>query len=563
VVQRILNVLNKEFTGLHQAAYLLGVFALLSQVLALVRDRLLAHFFGASASLDIYYAAFRIPDFIYISIASFVSITVLIPFLVEKIDQRSEHGGEEARAFLSDVFSIFLLAIFLISAAVFFMVPFIGEWIVPGFSGEEMRTFVNLTRILLVSPILLGVSSLLGSVTQTYRKFFVYAGAPVLYNLGIIAGIIFLLPFLGLAGIALGVIAGAVLHLLIQLPVVIRHGLVPRFRWRMNFFDIKRVVLLSLPRTITLSSNHITLIALIALASFMVEGSIAVFNFSFNLQSVPLSIIGVSYSVAAFPTLTRLYSNGERMKFAQHVVAATRHIVFWATPAIILFIVLRAQIVRTILGSGEFDWSDTRLTAAALAVFSISILAQALMLLFVRGYYAAGRTKTPLVVNIFSSALIIMLGFVFVRLFQTVEIFRYFIESLLRIEDIPGSLIVMLPFAYSIGMIINASLLWLFFSRDFKEFSLSLERVFVHAFAAAVIMGFVAYRFLAVFGEVFDINTFWGIFLQGLLSGLLGIASGVLVLKLLGNKEIEEVGANLKRRLFTTVRAIAPDQEEL
>ncbi|MEK7555671.1 MAG: murein biosynthesis integral membrane protein MurJ [Patescibacteria group bacterium] len=562
MVQRILNIFNKEFTGLHQAAYLLGAFALLSQVLALFRDRLLAHVFGASTTLDVYYAAFRIPDFIYISIASFVSITVLIPFLVEKIDQNSEYGGERARAFLSDVFSFFFLTILFVSGVAFFMAPFLAGFIVPGFSLEEKKIFVDLTRILLVSPVLLGISSLLGSVTQTYRKFFVYAGAPVLYNLGIITGIIFFFPLFGVVGMVMGVIFGALLHLLVQFPVVMKHGLVPRFKWHMNFSDIKRVVVLSLPRTIALSSNHISLIALIALASYMVEGSIAVFNFSFNLQSVPLSIIGVSYSVAAFPTLTRLFSNGERMKFAEHIVAATRHIVFWTTPAIILFIVLRAQIVRTILGSGEFDWSDTRLTAAALAVFSVSILAQALVLLFVRGYYAAGRTKIPLVMNTFSSALIIIFGFVFMKMFQTNEMFRYFMESLLRIDDIPGSAIVMLPLAYSMGMIINATLLGLFFSRDFKEFSLSLKRVFAHIFAASVIMGFVAYRFLSVFGNMFDINTFWGIFLQGLFAGGLGVVACIVVLKMLGNRELEEVSANLKRRLFK-VRVIAPDQEEL
>jgi len=241
----------------------------------------------------------------------------------------------------------------------------------------------------------------------------VYASAPVLYNVGIIAGIVFLMPRFGIEGVAYGVIIGALLHLLIQVPVVIKHGLFPRFLLKLDWMEIKDVVLLSLPRTITLSATHLTLIVLVAIASLMDEGSIAIFNFSFNLQSVPLAIIGVSYSVAAFPTLARFFSNGQREKFAEHIIAATRHIIFWSTPAIVLFIVLRAQIVRTILGSGEFDWSDTRLTAAALAVFVVSILAQALQLLFVRAYYAAGRTMVPLVVNIGSATIIIVLAFVF------------------------------------------------------------------------------------------------------------------------------------------------------
>src|SRR3972149_427019 len=110
------------------------------------------------------------------------------------------------------------------------------------------------------------------------------------------------------------------------------------------------------------------------------------------MQSVPLAIVGVSYSTALFPTISRLFSEGNRQKFVSEMIIAARHIVFWSIPITVLFIILRAQIVRTILGAGEFSWSNTRLAAAALAIFSISVLAQSLSLLFVRAYYASGRT---------------------------------------------------------------------------------------------------------------------------------------------------------------------------
>jgi len=563
MVQRILHIFNKEFSGLHQAAYLLGVFAFFSQILALVRDRLLAHFFGAGTVLDVYYASFRIPDLIYISIASFVSITVLIPFLSEKISKTSEDiAGEEAKKFMSDVFSVFILAILFVSAAVFFILPFFADSIIPGFTQNQKHQFIITTRILLLSPILLGLSSLLGSVTQTYRKFFIYAGAPLLYNIGIILGILFLMPFLGIYGVVAGVVFGALLHFLIQIPVVARHGLIPRLNFNIDGGQIKKVALLSLPRTIALSSTHVTLLVLFAIASFMSEGSISVFNFSFNLQSVPLSIIGVSYSIAAFPTLARLFSLGERVQFAEHITAAARHIIFWSIPAIVLFIVLRAQIVRTILGSGAFDWTDTRLVAACLAVFSVSVLANALQLLFVRGYYAAGYTKTPLFINVSSSVLIVALSFIFVYIFNNFDMPRYFIESLLRIEDVPGSIIISLPFAYSVGMIINGAALLVFFNRDFKEFSLSLEKTFIQSFAASIIMGFAAYKSLAFFVKFVDMDTFIGIFAQGALAGIVGIVAGIATLKILGNKEVKEIGKAFKKR-FTGISAIAPDKEDL
>lgn len=562
MVARILQLFHREFSGLHQAAYVLAMFALLSQLLALVRDRLLAHIFGAGAELDVYYAAFRIPDFLYLTIASFVSITVLIPFLAEKIENGNENGNVSARVFLNSVFSVFFPLIAGASVLFFFLAPYIAVYIVPGFSGEQRELFIQLTRLLLLSPILLGLSSILGSITQTYKKFFVYASAPLLYNAGIIFGIFVFVPAFGVVGVVYGVLIGALFHLLVQIPVVARYKLVPMPTLRIHGGEMKKVVMLSLPRTAALSASSIAFMALVALASKLDEGSIAVFNFSFNLQSVPLSIIGVSYSVAAFPTLARLFAGGARERFVEHIAAAARHIIFWSTPAIVLFIVLRAQIVRVVLGTGAFDWSDTRLTAAALAVFSVSLLAQSLQLLFVRGYYAAGRTIAPLLINVFSAAFTVALGFWLLKLFASSDGFRFFMESLLRIEDLQGTIIVVLPLAYALGMIVNAVSLWAAFGRDFKEFSLSMERAFVQSFAASIIMGFVAYRVLELLGNTFNINTFRGIFAEAFWAAAIGLVVGVFVLKILGNKEVEEISGAFARRL-KGAPVIAADKEEI
>ncbi len=562
MVKRILNILNKEYAGLHKAAYLLGIFAFLSQILALLRDRLLAHSFGAGAVLDVYYSAFRIPDLIYISIASIVSVMVLIPFLAEKINLNERGGGEEVRLFLNSVFSAFFVLIIVVASIAFLFASQLSDIIAPGFSPEQKKELIVLMRILLLSPILLGFSSLLGSIVQVYRKFFVYAIAPLLYNAGIIIGILFLLPIFGLKGVVLGVVLGAFMHMFIQIPVVFQYGLLPKFTFSFWNDEFKKLVLLSLPRTIALSVNQITLIVLIALASFMVEGSVAVFNFSFNLQSVPLSIIGVSYSIAAFPTLARLFTGNKKEEFVEQVFTAIRHIIFWSTPIIILFIVLRAQIVRTILGSGAFDWSDTRLVAATLALFAISVLAQSLQLLFVRAFYASGETKIPVVVNILSSVLIVILAYVSIKVFSAVDILRYFLESILRIEDVKGSIVVVLALAYSVGMIVNCIILFILFKKHFGLFKTPLNRVFAESFSSSVIMGFVAYQFLEIFGNLFNLDTFAGVFSQGFLSGLIGIVAGVLVLVLLGNKEIKEIIGSVRKKVKRK-QVVAPDVEEL
>ncbi len=558
MVNKVLNILSREFNGLHQAAFLLGSFALLSQVLALLRDRLFAYSFGAGATLDVYYAAFRIPDLLFAGVASLVSVTVLIPFLVKKI----KGDTAEAHKFLSDIFTSFLSFIVVVSIILFFLIPWLSGLLFPGFSSEKQSLLIALTRILLLSPIILGISNLFGSVTQTFRKFFVYALSPVFYNIGIILGILFLYPIFGILGLGYGVVLGAVFHLLIQIPILVKEKLLPRFSLHIDIGMVKRVATLSLPRTVGLSANHIALLVLVSFASMMKEGSIAIFNLSFNLQSVPLSIIGVSYSVAAFPTLARLFSGNEMEKFMKNIIIAMRHIIFWSVPILGLFIVLRAQIVRTILGSGKFDWSDTMITAAALALFAVSLVAQALVLLLVRGYYAAGNTKKPLFVNVFSSIFILIFAYLLVNFFEYSVFFKNFIEALFRVEGLDGTVVLMLPLAYSIGMFINAGLLLFLFKKDFGKLPAPVELTFRHSFYGAVTMGFVAYQFLQVFDDVFNLNTFLGIFAQGFFSGVLGIIAGVVMLKVLGNKEVKEITRALHTK-FWKAHPVAPETEEL
>jgi putative peptidoglycan lipid II flippase len=564
MVKRIFNLIHKEIKGLHEAAYLLGVFALLSQILALFRDRLLAHFFGAGVVLDTYYAAFRLPDIIFVAIASMVSVYVLIPFLAEK----SAISKEKEKEFINTIFSAFFLMIIAVSALVFIVAPQLLKIFFPELAkSANFADLILLTRILLLQPIFLGISNLFASITQIHRKFILYAISPILYNIGIIIGIIFLYPIFGFIGLGFGVILGAILHLSIQLPFIVKNGFFPRTvlgfgQLLRNFGDVKKVIFLSLPRTLALSAHQISILFLVSFASLMAVGSIAVFNFSFNIQSVPLTIIGVSYSVAAFPTLAKMFSNGQKKEFLEQVITAIKHIIFWSFPAIILFIVLRAQIVRVILGSGEFDWADTRLTAAALALFAISIVAQGLVLLFVRGYSATGNTKKPLILNLISAGLVVVFSFFLVKFFARSLIFQYFIESLLRVEGIQGTSVLMLPLGYSIALILNATAFWIMFQKDFSSFSKSLSRTFFQSLSASIIMGFVSYEFLNVFDDLFDINTFLGIFSQGLFAGIVGIATGVLMLALLQNEEIKEVWKSLHSK-FWQADTVAVEQEEL
>ena len=559
-MEKIFRIFSKEYGNLNQAALLLGSFAFLSQILALFRDRAIAHFIGPSPELDAYYAAFRVPDLIFICIASLASITVLIPFLVARMD--GDKVTAEARKYLSDIFTVFLFLMVLVALIAFIFMPLLAHLIAPGFTSFYQDKLIMLSRIMLLSPILMGLSNLFGTVTQLFRKFFIYSLSPIFYNFGIIIGVIFLYPIFGIYGLAIGVAFGALMHFGVQAFASTGCGFTPRFSFNINLKDIKKVAVTSLPRTMGLAFNNMALIAIIAMASFLKSGSISIFNFSFNLQSVPLNIIGISYAVAAFPTLAKSISLGKMDDFKSHLKDASRAIVFWSLPVIFLFIVLRAQIVRVILGSGSFSWDNTRLVAACLAIFSVSILAQGMIALLSRAYYANGDTKRPLVVNFSCSVLIIILSYVLIHLFQNVLMFRLFIESLLKVSDIPGTEVLMLPLAYSIGTILNFIMHWVFIKKDFMKKESFITKTFFQSLGASFFLGLVGYLSLNILSPIFGTTTFWGVFLQGFISGIFGIIAALVVLYFLKSEELKTLTKALQTKFWRT-KVLAPSQEEL
>jgi len=559
--KKILTFLNKEFTGINEAALLLGGFAFLSQLLGLIRDRMLASAIGPGPVLDTYYAAFRVPDFLYISIASLASVTVLLPFLMDRM--KGDESGNKARAFLNNVISAYMLFMISASALVVILMPYIAKLIAPGFTESQMSSLVITSRIMLLSPILIGLSNLIGSVTQLFRNFFIFSLSPIFYNFGILIGIVYLFPAFGVYGLAFGVILGAAMHLFVQVPVVVHHKLFPRLVFKINWKEIYQVMKLSLPRTIALSCNSFAFIILIAMASTLKEGSISLFTFSYNLQSVPVGIIGISYSVAAFPILVKSFSTKDMGKFIDHIIGAAKQIIFWTLPVIALISVLRAQIVRVVLGANAFSWSDTRLTAAAIALFIISLATQSLVLLFVRGYYAASKTKKPLMVNVFSSFMVIIFAFMILSIFKNYPGTLSSLESLLRVKDVKGTIMLALPMAYAMGSILNFFLIWILFKKDFIQKGQSmLYKTFLEVLLGSVTMGLFAYISLNYFSNIFNLDTFLGIFLQGLISGIIGIAFGVAVLLIFKNKELLDIIKVLSRKL-SNKGIVAPEQGEL
>ena len=545
MVSRAFHFVYKEIKGLHQAAYILAIFAFGSQLLAIVRDRMLAHTFGAGAELDLYYVAFRIPDLLFVLFASVLSIYVLLPF-VERVTMT-----DAKRSVLSQVFTLFLLVYTGLSVVLAALAPWYVPYVFPGYA-EQSATLTVLIQILLLQPLLLGISSICGVVTQMHHRFVLYAISPLLYNVGIIFGLVALYPFFGLPGLVSGVVIGALGHVLIQVPYVRNSPFAFTATFNFDWGQVRQMLFVALPRALTLSLNQLVLLLFISIATTLTVGSVSVFQFAFNIQSVPLAIIGMSYSVAAFPTLSHLHAARNQLGFNAQLMTALRHIMFWSIPIIGLVIVLRAHVVRVLLGSGEFDWSDTRLTAAVLAMFVVSLAAQAALLLIVRAFYAGGRTLLPLLYTLISSGVAVVVAYAGLWYWQQSASLQVAIATIFRLEAVPGAEVLVLAAAFTVGQLL---LIVMLLSQARYTFALSvrpLGRLLLHAVSASAAGGMVAYAMLRFVVEGVNQNVFVGIALQGAVAGVAGLVTIITVYHILQTQELTETVHSFRKKMRQT-----------
>jgi putative peptidoglycan lipid II flippase len=404
---------EKISESITRSAILIATMGLASRILGLVRDRILAAKFGAGDVLDAYYAAFKIPDLIYNLLILGALSAAFIPVFSSLMSRKDkEQAGWKL---VNSMISVGLILVVLVAVIIFIFTDFFIGLIAFGYSDEKRELVVQMTRIMLISPIILGVSGIFGGILNSFKKFFFYSLSPIFYNLGIIFGATILSMHFGYLGLALGVVIGALMHLLVQLPEVRRCG----FKFKMNFDwedkYFKKVIKLMIPRTFGIATAQINLVVIVILSSTLPSGSLAVFNFANNLQSVPLGLFGISFAVASFPVLSRLWAQDKVDEFVDRLTGTIKKIIFFVIPISALIYALRAQIVRVALGTGEFNWEDTSLTFEVLGIFVISLWAQSLIPLLARAFYATHNTKVPFLVGIFSGILNIVLALLFIK----------------------------------------------------------------------------------------------------------------------------------------------------
>lgn len=384
--------------------YLLALSSLLSRLLGIVRHNRFADIFGASDVTDAYFAAFQIPDLVYSIIIYGALSAAFVPLFVEYIGNKGDRmimGNREMWEFASAVLTLLMSTIVVLVIALFFLSPYLIHVLYPGFDTETQATTVTLMRIMLLSPLFFGFSAIFSGIQTAFRHFIFYAIAPVLYNLAIIFGIVYLSPIYGIYGVAYGVVGGAFLHALIQLPIVMKFGFRPHpvFAWFRE--DMRKLIKLAIPRVMGIALLQVNLLVEGLIASFGVAGGLTVLRYAQDLQSFPIGIIGLSVAVSSFSTLSglALVEDGKKL-FTEHLSKRIGEILFLIVPSSIGLFLLREPLVRIILKSGAFTEWDAIVTSRILGILCFSLFAASLIPLISRAFYALKNTYTPLVLGI-------------------------------------------------------------------------------------------------------------------------------------------------------------------
>lgn len=488
------NLLNSQSRNVAAAAAVLAVSSVASRLLGVARDWLISEKFGAGADTDIYFAAFRIPDFIY-NILIFGGIAVaFLPLFSEYYAKNKE----DAWKFAANTLNAFLVFLAALAAILFLFAPQLSAWIAPGFGAQQMEKLVAVTRLMLLSPILFGVAAIFSGVLQYFHRFVAFSLAPSLYNLGIIIGILFLAPSMGITGVALGVILGAALYLAIQIPPAVKCGFKLSFKIDFSAPSLRRVFAQIAPRTFGIASNQINQAVTTAVASSLAAGSISVFNLSNNLYGIPVGIIGISYATAAFPALSKSFAAADISGVARKFASAFRQIAYIALPASFFMFAVRGPIVDLLYFHGKFSAQAALLASASLGVFCAGIIFAALMPLVFRLFFSFQDALSPSVSTVISVAANIFLNFYFIRLLQSGGGFEQAVRNIFGIPA--GDISVLaLAVAFTVANAIQFAVLVLLLKLKNPLLVLwwEISRSFAKALVAALIMFFAVFLFSA------------------------------------------------------------------
>lgn len=506
ILRKGFSQLFKRQTNILSAAYIIMATVIMSQVLGLVVKRLLVSIFGASNTLGIYNYASILPDTIFqLTIAAALASAFIPVFSEYLVKGKEKEGHMMASTLLSAGLIIFLilsilLGIFAPGSLVIFNLD-------SNFTGSDMILMTNLMRIIIVGQMLFIIGTFFTALLQSYNHFFIPGIAAALYNFGIILGIAVLHPFLGIYSAPVGVIIGGLIFIGFQIPLARKMGF--SFKPSLNYLQsdgIKKILYLMWPRTIQVSIQQAGTIAIAAIIAFMTDPGRMhlLFDYAKVIMFAPVSLIGFSIAQASFPVLSREKNSLDQFKLT--FLTSLKQMLYLILPISAIILVLRIPIVRLLYGADMFDWEATVLTGRTLALLSLSIFAQGLIVLFYRAFYALHNSLIPLVTSAVATATLMIIGYIFVVLNHQ------------GIESI--------ALAFSLSNLVQLILLFILLDRKVGKFEKGpLLLAFSKFFVATLLTGFALYIPIKLLDQlVFDTTRTINLIMLTGISSLAGLS---------------------------------------
>lgn len=388
-MKRILNLIPK-------GSVVLAVTSFASYVLGLARDHFFAQTFGASRALDAYNAAFLFPDLLFNILIAGGIAAAFVPILTELL-QRDPTKAED---YINSTITAATGTMLIVGAAIMIFARPISAIVAPGFNPEDQLQVAKIIHVLALSPIFFAASNALGAMLITKRRFLFYGLSPVVYNLGIILGTLFLAPRFGIMGVAYGTLLGAILHLAARFVDARFAGFKFKTAFAFRTPEFRKTLRLMVPKMFGHPIELATFWGFTAIASTLAPGSVAVISFARNFQSVPISLIGITIATTSFPLLAGAVSEKAKDKFWKNIRNSSFLIFFMSALAALVIFFIRRPLIGIFLGGGAFQAADINRTAAALGIFCLSIPTEALVHLLARAFYATKNTTTPVAVSI-------------------------------------------------------------------------------------------------------------------------------------------------------------------
>lgn len=534
------SLLKKKQEDILSAAFVIAFSVAASRILGLIRYRLLASYFGHDIKLlDSYIAASVLPDAIF---EVLIFGTIALAFIPVFSQYLSQDKLKKAWDLTSKMISLGILIFVIFTAIIIIFANYISPIIAPGVVStypETQALIARLLRIMIFAQLFFVISIFITGILQSFQRFLIPALASVFYNIGIIVSIIFLSPVLGIYAPAIGMILGALMHLVIQLPLALSLG----FRFKADFDfksrDVRDMLTLMWPRTISLAVLRLSDIINIALASLAAAGTIVAFNFAQVLQLVPISLFAGSLAQAALPSLSIEFNAKRFEPFKQIFTRSFHQILFLVLPAAAILAILRIPVVRLVFGAREFPWEITVLTGRTLIAFSVGIAAQAVGLLLLRGFHSIRDSYTPVKINVISVTINIALSLIFVFVFKLSVVY--------------------LAVAYSIGNLINALTMLYFLDKkvNFQKKELlipAIKMIFISVLTAVSL--YIPMKLLDQL--VFDTTRTVGLILLTTIATIVGLTVYILLSVILGVKEVVIFYKLFKRILFLPSKLVNP-----